>query len=566
VVLQHLQRKDAKMQKRSSLFFLCVFAAVCLCVTPALSRAQPDPLAGLTLEQRIGQMFLVHLSGSTLNAVGRDFLAQWQPGGLVLMDGNTGDPAAVTRLTNSYQQAVTDAGGLPLFIAADQEGGPIAALETGFTHFPTPALLTAAGDSALAERIGAAVAAEMRAVGLNLNLAPVADLENPDNKVLARRTFGSDPALTGPTLAAFIRGSQTAGVIATAKHFPGHGATSADSHAVLPVSDLPRERLETVELVPFRSAIDAGVEAIMAAHIWYPALEPDANIPASLSDDVLTGLLREQMGFDGLIMTDALDMDAVDTRFSLSEAVFRAVNAGADILLSAHIGPQQIAAAMADLAERVRRGDISEERINQSARRILTVKARYGILDWQPLDPATATQRVLLDDHAALLETLFQAGVTAAYDHHNLIPLRADHRIAIIFLATRYQIVNECQRYRSDIRWSGVSDSPSDEEIGWAADAARSSDVVVVFTQNAIENRRQQQLVQALPPEKTVVVALWSPYDWLAFPQIAAYMVTYSPARPAVPAACALLFGAAPAQGRLAISLSPDLMAGARDS
>lgn len=532
---------------------------VCFCVitfTTPLS-AQDDLINGLTLEQRAAQLFMAHLYGTALNETDRNFLKNWQPGGVVLMDSNSGTPDAVTRLTNSYQQTITEVGGLPLLIAVDQEGGPIAALEDGFTAWPTPALMTAAGDIELAQRVGAAVAEELRAVGVNMNLAPVADLEtNPDNMIIARRSFGSDPTLVSPALAGFIAGSQDAGVLATAKHFPGHGPTSGDSHTALLTIDLSRERLEAVELAPFQAAIDAGVEAVMAAHIWYPALEAEANLPASLSPHILTKLLREDMGFDGLIVTDALDMDAIDTIYSYPEAAVKAVQAGADIILSAHVGPETVAQGIQAVADAVRTGAISERRLNDSVRRILDAKARYSLLDeWIPLEPASASERVNLNTHAALLDDLFRAGVTVASDEQNLIPLSSEKSIAIIYPATRVQVMNACRAYRDDIRWVGMSDSPSAEEIGWAQGAATLVDVVIVFTQNAIHNQQQAALVNALPPYKTVVVALWSPYDWAAFPNIAGYLATYSPARPAVPAACGVLFGAWPGNERFALQL-----------
>lgn len=523
------------------------------------SSAQDVLLSRLTLEQRVAQMFFVNLYGSTLNAPGRDFLVQYQPGGVVLMDGNTATPDAVTHLTNSYQRTITQAGGLPLLIAVDQEGGPIAGLEQGFTQFPTPALMTATGDPNLAAKIGAATAEELLAVGVNMNLAPVADLENPNNPVLARRSFGSDPAQTAPIIAGFVRGSQSAGVVAAAKHFPGHGGTGGDSHTTLPVINLSREWLETYDIAPFRAAIDTGVEAVMAAHIIYPAY--DDRLPASLSPAILTGVLREQLGFKGLILTDALDMDAIDTNFSYPEAALLAIQAGADMLLSAHISPDNHAAAIQTVVEAVRAGTIPEARINESVERILAVKQRYGLLFWQPIDSTTAAERVNLAAHEQLLNELFLAGVTVAVDRNSLIPVTPDDTVALVYPATRVQVANECKTHRPDLRLIGVSDSPSDEEVAWAVEAASQTDVTIVFTQNAIQNAQQQQLVNTLPPEKTVAVALWSPYDWTKFPGVASYVLTYSPARPAVPAACAILFGAAPAQGKLSIRLSDSLPA-----
>ncbi|MCC6802981.1 MAG: hypothetical protein IT319_08855, partial [Anaerolineae bacterium] len=193
-------------------------------------------------------------------------------------------------------------------------------------------------------------------------------------------------------------------------------------------------------------------------------------------------------------------------------------------------------------------------------------KQRYGILDWQPLDPTTTISRMNIDAHAELFARLYQAGVTVAYDRNNLVPIPADRSVGIVFLATRYQIQAECSLYRPDIKWTAVSDNPSNEEIGWALDNARSVDMVVVWTQDAITNPEQQLLVNALPPEKTVAVALWSIYDWQTYPNVAAYMLTYTPARPAVPAACAVLFGAAPATGVLPVTLGDTLPAGSHDT
>lgn len=533
---------------------LCLFMA--LATGLGWSAAQDDLLSGLTLEQRVAQLFIVNLYGGQMTEVGRDFLRDYQPGGVVLLGDNLGDPAAITRLTNQYQQTIAEAGGIPLLIAVDQEGGPISHLREGFTTFPTPALMTAAGDADLAYRVGQAMGRELRAVGVNMNLAPVADLEtNRNNPIITRRSFGSDPQQVSAVLGPFIEGMQAEGVLATAKHFPGHGDSADDSHTTLPVIDLSRERLETVELIPFKAAIEAGVSTVMAAHIWYPALEAEANRPASLSAAILSDLLREEMGFDGLIMTDALDMDAIDTVYSYPSAVLAAVQAGADVVIAAHIGLNAQMAAINTVAEAVRRGEIAEARIDESARRVLAAKAVFGVLDWQPLAVGDAAARLDLAGHEALVQELFDAGVTIARDVGGVLPLRDDTAVGMIYPATRTQIMRECSPYSAAVQWVGVSGSPSETEIAWAVDAARRQDVAVVFIQNAETDRAQQALVRALPPEKTVVVALWSPYDWLAFPQVAGYMVTYSPLNAAVPAACKVLFGAVESEARLSIAL-----------
>lgn len=550
------QRHNLQSRRREAIIlFFSSFLSFFLLISP-VSAAQNDLLESLTLEQRIAQMFIVNLYGAGLTEVGRDFLTRYQPGGVVLLGENLGTPEFVTRLTNSYQQTITDAGGLPLFVAVDQEGGPISHLTDGFTAFPTPTLMTASGDLALANQVGGALGTELRAVGVNLNLAPVADLEtNPRNPIILRRSFGSDPVMVSPTIAAFIQGMQAESVLAVAKHFPGHGETDTDSHTGLPVLDLSHERLEAVELAPFRAAIEADVAAIMAAHIWYPALEPEPNTPASLSSPIITNLLRGEMGYDGLVMTDALDMDAIDTVYSYPQAAVKAVQAGVDLVIAAHISLDSQIAAIEALVDAVENGTIAEARINESVRRILAAKADYGLLNWQPLDPAAVDQRLDLEAHAGLVEQLFQSGVTLAYDRNGHLPLSPAQKVAIVYLGTRYQIVESCGGYRSDIQWVGVSDSPSDEQIAAAQTAAGLVDTVVIFTQNADQNPRQAALVNALPPEKIVAVALWSPYDWTTYPSVSAYVVTYSPLPPAVPAVCGLLFGAVPAQARMAISI-----------
>jgi beta-N-acetylhexosaminidase len=244
-----------------------------------------------------------------------------------------------------------------------------------------------------------------------------------------------------------------------------------------------------------------------------------------------------------------------------------AVNAGVDLLaMGPSIGQPVFEAAMQRVVDEVRAGNIPESRIDESVRRILEAKQQYNILNWQPLDTASAAQRVGLEAHDALFTELYNRGVTVAYDRNNLIPIPPDRKTAIIFLATRYQIQAECSQYSTSITWTGVSDNPSAEEIGWAVDNAKNADTVVVWTQGADKNPEQQALVNALPQEKTIAVAIWSVYDWQTYPNVAAYVATYTPARPAVPAACAALFGAASETGRLAVTLGPNLPAGSHDT
>lgn len=540
-----------------------------LAVTPSV-RAQGDVVASMTLEHKVAQMFLVTLHGEVMTEVGAQFLQTWQPGGVVLFGANIGTPEATTRLTNNFQQTILAAGGHPLLISIDQEGGVVARLapEKGYTFFPAPVLVAAAGD-AMAYRIGEALGTELSAVGINMNLAPVADLEtNPANPIIFRRSFGSDPALAGRAVAQVALGIQSRGVVATAKHFPGHGDSTQDSHAVLQAMDLPRERLDAVEIAAFRPAIESGIGAIMVAHLWFPALDSTRR-PASLSPEVVTGLLRNELGYQGLIVTDALDMNAVDTEVNFAESAVQAVEAGVDLLaLGPSFGLPLAEASMQAVVDAVRSGRIPEAQIDTAVRRILAVKQQYGLYNWQPLDPLTGAQRVNAEAHAQLITELYQTGLTLAYDRNNLVPLTPDKRVAFLFLATRYQIYNECAAFgHPNVEWLAVPDEPDGDIITQAARMADAADVAVVFTQNAIDNPAQQALVNALPPEKTVAVAIWSHYDWTTYPNIAAYLLTYSPGpvpSPAITAACEVLFGARTPTGTLPVTLGATLPAGSR--
>lgn len=509
----------------------------------------PASVREMTLQQKVAQMFMVSFYGTQLTEIETAFLRDVQPGAAVIFGRNVESPAQVTALTNAYQEAVTAHDGLPLLIAVDQEGGPIQHLQAGFTRFPTPMLLTATQDENLAYELGAAMAAEMRAVGLNMNLAPVADLlTNPANPIIGRRSFGSDPKMVAPILTGFIRGLQDNGVVATVKHFPGHGDTSEDSHLVLPAIHHDRERLAALELRPFVAAFDAGVSTVMVAHIWFSAYDEEA-LPSSLSANVVGGLLREELGYDGLIMTDALDMDAVDTGYDPSQAAIRAIAAGNDLVaIGAHVGTQRIRQAIDDVVAAVRAGQIPLARIDASVARIMAVKAQYGVLDWQPLDPGATSERLDLLAHDRLVTRLFERGLTAV-DPHGKIPVQGE--TLFVYPGTRPRIRRECDRRITQHDFIAVSGSPTSAELTWAREAAQAVDTVALFTFNHVDDARQRQLVEALPPEKTILVTLWNPNEMLIYPELAAYVLAYSPMSRATQIICELLLGERQAFGAM---------------
>jgi beta-N-acetylhexosaminidase len=551
------------MDKFKNLVFVCLFLLP-LVGNYADETAPYDAeieqhIHAMTLEQKVGQMFLVSIYGDTINALGRDFITNYQPGGVSLFGSNALNPTQITILTNDFQTASIQAGGVPLFIATDQEGGWIQRLRDGFSQWPPMSLLTASGDADLAFRVGQAMGLELKAVGVNMNLAPVADLDtNIDNPIIGRRSPGSNLDLLAITLPAYIAGLQSVGVSATAKHFPGHGDTLEDSHLTLPYVHDGIEQLRTRELQPFGFAIAGAVDAVMVGHIWFSAIDADQVQPASLSTNIITGILRGEMGYDGVVMTDAMEMNAISYYYTIEQAAVQAVIAGNDMLaFGPNMGYESQVAMMGAIVDAVRGGVIDEERINDSVRRILHAKAERGVLAWQPLEPFEADQRIESIQAQAIIQEMFERGVTVAFNHGNLIPVQSDETVGLIYPAGRLRIEWTCRENRVGLQWSqiGMPDHPSEVDIQNAVNLASGVDRVIVFTDNVRDSIAYQALVKALPFNKTIAVAYRSPYDAVAYPNVGAYMVTYAPHDEALQVACDVLFGEGLAHGRLSTNL-----------
>jgi len=347
-------------------------------------------LSYMTVSEQVGQMLMPDIRQwngqvtTTVNEGLKRSIHDQDLGGLILFDKNIVDVRQVTTLTHNLQM---EAGDIPLFLGIDQEGGVIKRIPGG-TNLPGQMALGATGDTTLAEEAGQLTGEELKALGIQVNFAPVLDINsNPDNPIIGMRSFGSETDLVTTLGLATIKGLRHSGVIAAVKHFPGHGDTTLDSHLGMPVLTHNRERLDTVELKPFRAAIDNGVEMIMTAHIAFPAVDnehvtslKDGNsvpIPATLSKKVLTGLLRGELGYKGVIISDAFTMNAIAEHFGENKAVERAVSAGVDIILM----PQDPAAAHQTLLNAVKSGTIPIDTIHASVKRILELKSKYGLFD-----------------------------------------------------------------------------------------------------------------------------------------------------------------------------------------
>lgn len=360
--------------------------------TPSLPETQasqvPPGAAETTLEQKVGQMFFLAFRRDTdgaalwtYNDAADRVIQAIQPGGVCLFDENIHTVDQVRAFVKDIQNACAT----PPLIGIDQEGGAIQRIrrtaEIPATDVPPMWQVGQTGDTALAERVGGVLGSELTVFGVNLDFAPDCDVfSNPQNTVIGHRAFSSDPQQAAAFSTAVSAGIRKAGVVPVCKHFPGHGDTAGDTHTGYATVDKPLGELRRTDLVPFQAQIDAGAEMIMVAHISLPQVNGDST-PATLSGKVITGLLRGEMGFDGVVITDALEMDAVSAHYSAGEAAVRAVKAGADMLLM----PADPQAAYDAVLAAVRSGEIPAQRIEASAARIHALKQRYGILDGRPL-------------------------------------------------------------------------------------------------------------------------------------------------------------------------------------
>ena len=403
-------------------------------------------LRKMSLEEKIGQMIMPWARIQFMNTENPDYLKlreemrKYHVGGFgvtVFTDGPTllkSEPLEGAALTNNLQRDSK----YPLLFAADFERG-LSVRMNGATGFPAAMAFGASGDKELARQFGRITAQEARAVGIHWNWFPVADVNsNPANPIINTRSFGEDPALVSEMVAAYIKGARSEGMLTTVKHFPGHGDTDTDSHLALARSNATMERLNRVELVPFRDAIEAGVDSVMTAHITVPAVESDPNKPASVSSNVITGLLKQQMGFKGLVVTDALDMGALTHAFSgnlaeisAAEAV-AAIQAGNDMVII----PADLDGAYNGLLDAVKQGRISEKRIDESVLKILRMKASVGLDRNRFVDMQSVERVVARPENQAIAQTVADRGVTLVSDAQRLIPLHApptSNIVAVIF-------------------------------------------------------------------------------------------------------------------------------------
>jgi beta-N-acetylhexosaminidase len=524
--------------------------------------------ARLSPEDALGQKLLLAFEGKQgVTAELLEALRRYRPAGVTLFRSmNIDTPAQVRALCRDLQQAVQQAGLPPLLIAADQEGGQLMAVGEGVTQLPGNMALGAVGDLQLARQAGEVLGRELAAMGINVDYAPCCDVNiNPLNPGIGIRSFGEDAQSVAALCAGMIAGIQSAGVAATAKHFPGLGDTAVDPHWGTPVVPHALERLRQVELPPFASAINAGVQMIMTAHIALPAVDGSAETPATLSSAVLGGLLRDQLGFKGVIVTDAMDMQAIRQGEALGEQAVRAVGAGVDLLLMGG-KPDDHRRVYSSLLQAAQNGRLEGEALRRSAGRVLALK------DWlQKAGPQPDLGVVGCAEHRAVADEIARRSMTLVRDRDQLLPLRlhADRRLAVVLPRpadltpadtssyVKPQLAQALRRYHPYVEEFQVSQAPSQQEIAGLLTQLADFDYIVAGTLNAFSQPEQAEMVKAILAMgvPTVVAALRLPYDLAAFPQVSTFVATYSLLEPSMHALAAALFGQTGFPGRLPVTI-----------
>ncbi|WP_425590618.1 glycoside hydrolase family 3 N-terminal domain-containing protein [Guptibacillus hwajinpoensis] len=535
-----------------------------------------NAIAGMTMEEKVGQMLMPdyrNWDGQNVTEMLPEIEAQikqYHLGGVILFRENVVTTEQTTKLVADYQEASEKYG---MLMTIDQEGGIVTRLQSG-TDMPGNMALGATRSPELAENVGHAIGEELASLGINTNFAPDMDVNNnPDNPVIGVRSFGEDPELVADLGIAYTKGLQSTGVAATAKHFPGHGDTAVDSHLGLPEVPYDKERLMEVELYPFQKAMEAGIDAIMTAHVTFPKIDDtkviskkdgtEISLPATLSHKVLTELMRDEMGYEGVITTDAMNMGAIQDHFGSVDAAIRSVKAGTDIVLMP-VGLPEVAEG---LYEAVKSGDIPEERIEASVERILTLKVNRRIIKSEnPIDVEDqikeALQTVGSDEHKAVEKEAADKSITLV-KNEDVLPLHAnsdDHVVVVgrSFVSSLGDAV-KAQHANTTVIEANASYTLTDEQ----RETIASADQIIVGTYSYSVGTRspehpQMLMVNAIMNETdapVIAVGIRNPYDIMAYPNVDSYLTQYGFRTASFEATAATIFGENAPTGKLPITI-----------
>jgi beta-N-acetylhexosaminidase len=534
----------------------------------------------MTLREKVGQLFVQQVYGSDATtpdarnlplygvASPAEVVQKFALGGVIYFawTDSVKNPQQIAGLSNGLQEAAAarpTKARVPLTIGIDQEQGVVTRIGPPATQFPGSMAL-GAGRSADDARTAAAITGqELRAMGVTTNFAPVADTNvNPLNPVIGTRSFSSSPQLAAEMVAAQVRGYQEdGGVAASAKHFPGHGDTATDSHVAFPIITHTREEWEELDAPPFRAAFAAGIDMVMTAHLSVPAFD-DSGHPATLSHPILTGLLREELGFEGVIITDSLEMQGVRDLYPDAEVAVRALLAGADQLLMTP-APEADFGAVVDA---VTTGRIPQKDLDDKVRRVLALKYHRGLVDQAMVDVAQVATKVGTPEHLATAAAVTNRTTTLVRNDDKVLPLAVSGKKVLVtgYGVTTTQILADGLKAKgaaTTVHQTGTS--PTDAQVAAAVAKAAGQDAVVVTTMKAWDtavtdkNRGQQKLVAQLRATgvPVVVVATRDPYDVAYLGDVETYLATYSYSPVAIEAAARVITGAVSPTGHLPVDI-----------
>jgi beta-N-acetylhexosaminidase len=601
----HMEESKVQINRKGlkfgSLLLAAAVASPCIAappvhLDPAGEQWAAETLRAMTVEEKVGQMVMVWAKVQFMNENSPEYvrlheeIEKYHLGGFgvtVPTDGPLlieSEPLEAAALTNRLQRDSK----YPLIIAADFERGLSMRL-IGATAFPAAMAFGAAQDTELARNFGRITALESRAIGVHWNWFPVADVNsNPANPIIDTRSFGEDPARVSAMATAYIEGAHEGGLLTTVKHFPGHGDTDSDSHLALARVTANMERLRSVELVPFRDAIAAGVDSVMVGHLLVPAIDPDPNRPASVSPLVITDLLKGQLGFSGVVVTDALDMaglmsvfSGTDAEISSAEAV-AAVKAGSDMIII----PSDLDGAYRGLLEAVKRGEISQVRIDESVLKLLRMKASVGLNQNRFVDLAEVQKQVARPENMAFAQSVADRAVTLVSDVTKQIPLErpratgAQQSIAAVIFSDRPGGSDGARAFAAELSERAPEasvffiDATNANAISASVLNAVQGATKVIAVAEAVPNPRRttkghtdgsvsldsgpMQLLSEIVKiagTKTVVVAFGNPYTGASIPGIQTYLCTFSNTTVSASGVTAALFGEIPIHGRLPVSI-----------
>lgn len=537
---------------------------------PAVNTGEQDPeilktISEMSTQEKLAQMMIVALrsdGGNTktateINQDYADVLSKYDFGGIILFAGNIVDPVqTVTLIRDSQEAAMKSAKGIPMFICVDQEGGMVNRVSFGTTGSGNMAL-AAAGDTSLTEESAKMMGDEIYALGFNMDFAPDSDVNsNPANPIIGVRSFSDDPNLVAEHVKAFIKGMEAAQISTALKHFPGHGNVGEDSHTHLPCSDFGLEEIKAMDLIPFQAGIEAGSDMIMTAHIQFPKIEKETYIstkdgkeitlPATLSRTIITGLLREQMGYNGVVITDAMDMDAIAAHFDPLDAAVMAINADVDILLcSLEVYKDgeidtlpNVDQYMEGLLARVEAGDIPVEELDNSVYRILQLKKEKGIQAPSEQQITEAADAVGSGANHKREWEIAQVGMTLLKNENGALPLNSDQSALILYPAEKRGPSVEYAVSR--LQKEGLLDASKVTSMCYAdltADNAElqqamaNADKLVVLSQATSRNEEIVKLVNQAHEsgKQAVLLSLNLPYDAACYEEMDAVLCAYQP-------------------------------------